>query len=63
MKKAKLIKHTHLLKADEYFCGNCKTKLSKPSKTCPSCGVTFKLTKDDLHWIDEAEVLDIFLGD
>ena len=53
---------THLFKADEYICSHCGFSADKPYRNCPKCGSEMKKSKYDPSWVDEAEIMDIFLG-
>ena len=54
---------THLLRADEFICSGCGNVERKAHKICPSCGARMKKSKYDPTWVDEAEILDILIGD
>ena len=62
-KSAYWIKHTHVLRSDEFVCSNCGDTESKAKRICPGCGCTMKGTKSDLGWIDEMEAMDAFFDD
>lgn len=61
-KRATWIRHTHLLKADEYECSACGYRTNKPKSTCPHCGASMGGEKYDPSWVDEAAMMDIILG-
>ena len=57
------IKHTHLYDQEDYECSVCHRRYRNAAPSCPACGAKLSAVKDDLGWIDEAEELDIILGD
>ena len=65
MKKhtAHWIRHTHILRRDEYVCSACGARAARPVRTCPRCGAAMKSSKQDLNWIDEIEGLGAILDD
>ena len=42
---------------------SCHRRYRNAAPSCPACGAKLSAVKDDLGWIDEAEELDIILGD
>ncbi len=56
------VRKTHLLRSDEYICDACGYVADRPLKVCPGCGSKMKKSKYDPSWVDEAEMLDMFLG-
>lgn len=62
-KKPHWILVTHLFKDDEYICSNCGYSSKKPLSKCPNCGNNMHGSKYDASWVDEAEMMDIILGD
>ena len=63
MKRTRWIRKTHLFRADEYVCSVCGTSGRRPGTVCPACSAVMKRTKDDLHWVDEAEALSALLDE
>lgn len=63
MKSAHRIQRTHLFRADEFICSECRSVCNKPYKVCPECGTPMKETKYDAFWVDEAEGLSAILDD
>ena len=61
-KSANWIQKTHLFRPDEFICSSCRASFKKPCKNCPACGIVMRANKYDPSWVDEAELLDIFLG-
>lgn len=54
---------THLFRSDEYICSACGNVANKAYKQCPSCGFNMSKSKYDPSWVDEAEMMDVLLGD
>lgn len=65
MKKtvAKWIRKTHVFRKDEYVCSACGCCAAKPLQSCPRCGASMKGAKYDPSWVDEMEMIDVFLDD
>ena len=63
MKTAQWIRRTHLFRADEYVCSQCRHAEKKPPAICPGCGAAMKKTKYDPSWVDEAEGLSALVDD
>ena len=61
--KAYWIRHSHILRRDEYVCSACGETTDKPKKICPNCGSTMKGVQGDAGWVDEMEALDAFFDD
>jgi predicted amidophosphoribosyltransferase len=57
------IKHSHLLDPDEYECSRCGAVFSQKYPSCPNCGTTPGLEKEEQDWVDEAEELSWILDD
>lgn len=57
------IQKTHLFRRDEFICASCGCVADKAYVECPSCGCRMKKCKYDASWVDEAEMMDIFLED
>ena len=57
------IRHTHILRDDEYECSACGYLSEEPYAVCPECGSGMGGAKSDLNWIDEMEELDMMLED
>ena len=57
------IRHSHLFGSDEYECSECGSCFKTSSRSCPSCRARMTWTDDPQDWIDEAEELDMILGD
>lgn len=62
-KKAQWIQKTHLFKDDDYVCSECGYSSEKPYSECPRCHSNMRGSNYDPSWVDEAEMLDIILGD
>ena len=63
MKKPHWIEKEHLFAGTEYICSCCGASFEEPWKECPACGAVMKKIKYDPVYVDEAEMLDILLGD
>ena len=63
MKYARWIQKTHLFRADEFICSECRASFDKPYRECPGCGTPMKQAKYDPSWVDEAEGLSAVLDD
>lgn len=63
MSKAGWIQKTHLFRADEFVCSECRTSFPRPYAVCPSCGADMKKLKYDPSWVDEVEGLSAILDD
>ena len=63
MRKQHWIERFHLFEGFEYICSCCGGKSDEAWEECPSCGVKMKKIKYDPVYVDEAEMLDILLGD
>jgi predicted amidophosphoribosyltransferase len=63
MKAAHWTQRTHLFRADEFICSECRSASDKPYRVCPACGSPMKKTKYDASWVDEAEGLSALLDD
>ena len=57
------IRHSHLFGPDEYECSECGSCFKTSARSCPSCRARMTWTDDPQDWIDEAEELDMMLGD
>lgn len=57
------IKHSHLFQSDEYVCSECGGKSTYPASICPNCKAVMKGSNDDANWVDEANIIDIIIGD
>ena len=57
------IRHTHLLRPDEYECSACKAIFRHRSAVCPKCGTALTKVSDRQEWLDEAAILDILDDD
>ncbi len=63
MRKGRWVQKTHLFRADEFICSECRVSYPKPYSVCPSCGTDMKKTKYDPSWVDEAEGMAALLDD
>ena len=63
MRKPHWIEREHLFDGMGYFCSRCGASFEEPREECPSCGVKMKIIKYDPVYVDEAEMMDILLGD
>ncbi|MBR6018602.1 MAG: hypothetical protein IK055_00100 [Lachnospiraceae bacterium] len=61
--KAYWIRHSHILRRDEYECSACGETTEKPRKICPHCGSTMKGVQGDAGWVDEMETIDAWFDD
>ena len=61
--KARLVRRTHVFKADEYICANCSYSLPAPFGVCPRCGAEMRGNRYDPVWVDEMEALDAIFDD
>ena len=61
--KPHLIKHSHLFEADDYECSECHSVFRRLSSTCPNCGASLRTVLDRQEWVDEAEEINLMLGD
>ena len=59
------ILHSHIMEDDAYECSECGGTFGTESPVCPDCGAPMAewMTEDDQGWVEEAAVLDLFLGD
>ncbi len=57
------IKHSHLLRPDEYECSACGAMFRHRSQACPKCGAVLLQVANRQEWIDEAIVTDELFGD
>ena len=60
---AKWIRHTHILRKDEFECSVCGAKTDIPKKNCPNCGRMMKGLMYDPSWVDEISLMDESFGD
>lgn len=63
VKPARWIRRSHLFRADEYVCSRCGRRAERPARICPGCGAPMRGAKYDPAWADEAEELELLLGD
>ena len=63
MRKPYWIEKEHLFDGTEYVCSRSGARFEEPWEECPACGVRMKKIKYDPVCVDEAEMLDILLGD
>lgn len=52
------IQKTHLFRADEYVCSECKFNAKKPYAKCPNCERDMNKKSYDPTWVDEMEAID-----
>ena len=57
------IVHSHLFAPDEYECSECGAVFKRKAAVCPGCGAVIRRVKDRQEWLDEAEEMDLILGD
>ena len=63
MSKSKWIHNTHLFRADDFTCSNCRSVSDKPDKVCPSCAAQMRSGNHNPSWVDDAEGLSALLDD
>ena len=61
--KAHWIQRTHLFDPDEFECSVCGARFRRKAAECPACGAVMHGLEYDPSWVDEAEFLDIIIGD
>lgn len=57
------VQKTHVLKSDEFVCSACGYSVKKPVKICPKCKAAITGIRYDPSWVDEMEMIDMFLDD
>ena len=61
--RAHWIQRDHLFAGVDFVCSACGAVFDEPWEACPECGARMKKIKYDPVFVEEAEMLDILLGD